>query len=93
MDIFLLILKSKFYQNILQNAPNCIIKKNVSGEHGPNPLASNSPKLKKRCPPMGHGKSCICPCGTMCAVNNIDSLKILVRKRIFGIWNELLYRQ
>ena len=30
---------SKFYQNILQNAPNCTIYKKFSGEHAPKPAS------------------------------------------------------
>ena len=35
--IFLDFLKEIFYENMLQNAPNCTIKTFFSGKHAPNP--------------------------------------------------------
>ena len=66
--IFLDFLKVKIYENMLQNAPNCTIQKNVFGEACPRtPLANAWLRHASQAPPQKTkwlallGKSCISP--------------------------------
>ena len=67
--IFSDFLKVKIYENMLQNAPNCTIQKNVCGEAcpAPNPPSKRMATPRVASPPSKKkwlallGKSCISP--------------------------------
>ena len=62
-DIFRLFESKIFFENMLQNAPNCTIQKEISGKHAPKPpskrmatprVASHPPPPKKAPPPLAN---------------------------------------
>ena len=53
-DIFRLFESKIFYENILQNAPDCTIQKKCRGSMPPTRVARPPPPKKNSCPPLAN---------------------------------------
>ena len=51
-------MKVKIYENMLQNAPNCTIKKFFSGKHAPEPPSKSVAQPRVACTPPPPNNCC-----------------------------------